>query len=110
VSDTFETPLHIAAQHPALPGHFPGRPLVPGVVLLERVAAACKAWRSVRVRGLDAKFMQPLLPDQNAVIALRADGAGVRFRVTRTDGTALASGTCVTVASEDDTIASSPAA
>lgn len=33
------TALRIGADHPCLPGHFPGRPVVPGVVLLDRVAA-----------------------------------------------------------------------
>ena len=42
---TFEQPLRIDAAHPALPGHFPGQPLVPGVMMLEQVARALRAWR-----------------------------------------------------------------
>ena len=30
----------IGHDHPALPGHFPGQPVVPGVVLLDRVLEA----------------------------------------------------------------------
>lgn len=93
MSATHTVPLRIAPDHPALPGHFPGNPLVPGVLLLERVAAACKAWRGVAIGRLDAKFMQPLRPDEDAVIALHGDGTNVRFEVTRADGKALARGT-----------------
>lgn len=84
--------LRIAASHPALAGHFPGNPVVPGVVLLERVAAAWKAWRGARVGKVDAKFMRPLLPDEDAVIELHESASGVRFSVARTDGTLLARG------------------
>lgn len=85
--------LRIDAAHPALAGHFPGNPVVPGVVLLQRVAAAWKAWRGARLGKFDAKFMRPLLPDEDAVIELREDATGVRFSVTRADGTTLARGT-----------------
>ena len=33
----------IAADHPSLPGHFPGQPVVPGVVVLERVLEAIES-------------------------------------------------------------------
>jgi 3-hydroxymyristoyl/3-hydroxydecanoyl-(acyl carrier protein) dehydratase len=92
MSASFQTALRIDAAHPALAGHFPGRPVVPGVVLLERVATAFKGWRGARVGKLDAKFMKPLLPGEDAMIELRGDGARVRFRVTGADGAALARG------------------
>lgn len=85
--------LCITPGHPALPGHFPGNPLVPGVVVLERVAAALKAWRGTAVGKLDAKFVQPLRPGEEATIALEEEGARVRFEVTRADGHVLARGT-----------------
>lgn len=87
--------LRIAPDHPALPGHFPGQPLVPGVVALERVAATWKAWRGTAIACLDAKFMQPLLPGEAATIMLHDEGGRVRFDVARADGQMLARGTLV---------------
>jgi 3-hydroxyacyl-[acyl-carrier-protein] dehydratase len=83
--------------HPCLPGHFPGRPLVPGVVILDEVLAA------IGDRGVvpgscglpQVKFMQPLLPGELASIHLEDRGAGRwRFRVLRGDAL-LASGDVV---------------
>jgi 3-hydroxymyristoyl/3-hydroxydecanoyl-(acyl carrier protein) dehydratase len=75
-------PLCFAADHPALPGHFPGRPLVPGVVLLDRVAAAVERWRGQRVAALaQVKFLRPLLPGQAAELILDADGKSIRFSI-----------------------------
>lgn len=93
MNDTYRTALRIDRAHPALAGHFPGNPVVPGVVLLERVAAALRAWRGMRVEKLDAKFLRPLLADEDAVVELHADAVRVRFAVTRADGAALARGT-----------------
>jgi hypothetical protein len=42
---------------------------------------------------LDAKFVQPLLPGEEAAIELDVEGARVRFSVMRADGVALARGT-----------------
>jgi 3-hydroxymyristoyl/3-hydroxydecanoyl-(acyl carrier protein) dehydratase len=96
MSDTFQAALRIEANHPALAGHFPGDPVVPGVVLLERVAAACKSWRGGRVARLDAKFLQPLRPEEDAAIVLEGQDGRIRFSVARADGTAVARGTLET--------------
>lgn len=73
----------IDAAHPALPGHFPGRPVVPGVVLLDRVAAALARWRGgACIAGLpQVKFLRPLLPEQTAELWLEDDGKSIRFRI-----------------------------
>ena len=88
---SFIAPLRIGADHPALPGHFPGNPVVPGVVLLRCVADALKQWRGVRLHRFDAKFLAPLLPEQEALIELREEGARVRFTIRR-DESVLARG------------------
>ena len=42
---SFEVCRVIRADHPSLPGHFPGAPLVPGVVILDEVLEALIEWR-----------------------------------------------------------------
>lgn len=61
----------IAADHPALAGHFPGNPLVPAVVILDEVAAALAGHLGAfRLTGFPvAKFLAPLRPDQPFAIA-----------------------------------------
>jgi 3-hydroxymyristoyl/3-hydroxydecanoyl-(acyl carrier protein) dehydratase len=68
---------------------------VPGVLLLDAVATAAERWTGspLCLAGLPAvKFLQPLLPDEEACIALQRDGSQLRFRVLRGD-TLLAQGT-----------------
>jgi 3-hydroxyacyl-[acyl-carrier-protein] dehydratase len=94
-ADTFV----VAPDHPCLPGHFPGRPVVPGVVILDRALAAiertcgpCAALRLPQV-----KFVQPLLPGEIATIVLEpvaGDAPRWKFRVLR-DETLIASGEAV---------------
>lgn len=91
----FEQDICIGADHPSLPGHFPGQPLVPGVVLLEQVGLALKAWRGQRLsRVNEAKFVAPLLPDEQATVSLLETTTGqpaIRFEIRRS-GTLLARG------------------
>jgi 3-hydroxymyristoyl/3-hydroxydecanoyl-(acyl carrier protein) dehydratase len=78
--------------HPSLPGHFPGAPVVPGVLVLERVVAAIEAAYGPlgALRLPQVKFLQPLLPGEQADVALvevvpEGEAPRWRFRVTRGD-------------------------
>jgi 3-hydroxyacyl-[acyl-carrier-protein] dehydratase len=87
----------VPPDHPALPGHFPGRPLVPGVVLLDHVLDAVEAAFGPLAGGLrlpQVKFVQPLLPGQTARVELAGTAPRWKFRVLRAD-TLLASGELV---------------
>lgn len=68
----FEVRRTIGADHPSLPGHFPGVPLVPGVVILDEILAALMEWREhcelTVIRAV--KFLVPLKPDQQFTICL----------------------------------------
>lgn len=71
---TFEVLRLIHADHPSLPGHFPGAPLVPGVVILDEVVAALVEWRqNSQLSGIrSVKFLAPLKPEQPFTISLSA--------------------------------------
>jgi len=86
----------IPHDHPSLPGHFPGRPIVPGVVLLERVLEAIELTHAPlgALRLPQVKFMQPLLPGELAQVVLEGEAPRWRFRVLR-DAALLASGEVV---------------
>ena len=83
----------IPHDHASLPGHFPGRPIVPGVVLLERVLEAIERTHAPlgALRMPQVKFMQPLLPGEPAKVVLEGEAPRWRFRVLR-DAALLASG------------------
>jgi 3-hydroxymyristoyl/3-hydroxydecanoyl-(acyl carrier protein) dehydratase len=71
---TFEVLRLIHADHLSLPGHFPGAPLVPGVVILDEVVAALAEWRqNSQLSGIQSvKFLAPLKPEQPFTISLSA--------------------------------------
>lgn len=88
----------IAADHPCLSGHFPGRPIVPGVVILEQVlcAVAKHAGHEVVANTLpQVKFVQPLLPGQLATIALQRRDQLWQFDI-RVETAMVATGSLVT--------------
>jgi 3-hydroxyacyl-[acyl-carrier-protein] dehydratase len=68
----FEVRRIIGADHPSLPGHFPGEAIVPGVVILDQVLAALTHWREdSQVTVISAvKFLVPLKPGQPFTICI----------------------------------------
>lgn len=80
----------IPPEHPALPGHFPGRPIVPGVLLLDAVMQAAAALRETPpTRLLRAKFSAPVLPGEAVEIALEPRGPGRLGFTCRRGGTVV---------------------
>ena len=74
-----ERVLSIGHDHPALEGHFPGYPVVPGVVLLNEVLETLRrgSAASLVVIGLPmVKFSSPLRPGEVVTIHVDEEGAG----------------------------------
>jgi 3-hydroxyacyl-[acyl-carrier-protein] dehydratase len=79
-------PLQIAADHPAYAGHFPGQPVLPGVVLLDHAQLVIEQAAGVQLAGLaQAKFHRPVAPGDSLQLAWRLDTASVAFVISRGD-------------------------
>ena len=84
-----EIGVEIAPDHPAFAGHFPGAPMLPGVVLAALVfealvAAPALAQRLGGAAQIDqVKFLSPVGPGSSLRIALSAQGSGVAFEIWR---------------------------
>ena len=81
-----ETLLTIAADHPVFAGHFPGAPVVPGVVLLDEVLFAIECAGEVAPADCtiaSAKFFRPVGPGAILTLrhALQANGT-IRFDIS----------------------------
>lgn len=89
--------IEIGEDHPAFAGHFPGRPLLPGVALLAAVleAAAAEPRFAAAVgpapRLAWVKFLAPVGPQASLAISLRLGDAAIDWQVDAQGG-AVASG------------------
>ena len=81
--------------HPALAGHFPGDPIVPGVVLLDEIIDAVRDQLGVAPGGggfaiRAAKFLRPVRPGERLQIKLSCgEDAAVRFVCSVADEAAV---------------------
>ena len=79
--------LTIAVEHPALPGHFPGAPIVPGVLLLDeivRIAQTQPGSAPGRWCIGTAKFLKPVRPGELLTLEHEAlPNGSLRFSVAR---------------------------
>lgn len=80
--------LVVAVSHPALAGHFPGNPMVPGTVILSRVAEAIRQQFPHIVLGtlLAMRFHAPLRPGRPFKVHAELRGERVHVEVRETHG------------------------
>lgn len=76
--------LAIAADHPAFAGHFPGMPIVPGVVLLDAVFNMLETECGLPVAQIsNAKFLSPVTPGEVVEVRYESASSGtIRFHLS----------------------------
>lgn len=92
---TVERTLTIPKEHPALAGHFPGFPIVPGVLVLDEVIETLKAryGDGLVVTGLPAvKLSSPLKPEEPLMITIETEDADTAAFMCRVGSRLIASG------------------
>lgn len=85
-----ETRFSIAPDHPALAGHFPGTPIVPGVVLLDAAIHAVQHARTGHAPEVcqisSAKFLSTVGPGETLTISCSTTASGsTRFDISSGD-------------------------
>jgi len=85
-----EETVVIAADHPALAGHFPGRPVVPGAVLLDHGLALARRSGATRIAAIAAaKFAAPLAPGVPCLMRLSTGRDGTLRLSCEADGATI---------------------
>lgn len=79
-------PLPSLLNHPALPGHFPGHPIIPGVVLLDLAQDLLETACGRQTGQIAmAKFLSPARPHDHLNLEYETTAGGVRFVISSED-------------------------
>jgi 3-hydroxyacyl-[acyl-carrier-protein] dehydratase len=96
---TAESSWTVPADHPAFAGHFPSRPIVPGVVLLDHAIVLAGQLLGRPHEGgwqvAQAKFFVPVGPAQVVHFSLQTTPRGAVAFTARCDDREVASGSLV---------------
>ena len=78
----FEFDICTPLTHPAIAGHFPGNPVVPGVLILDQVSTALFELSGMHVvRFEQVKFLSILPPDEAAHVTCEIDNEHAKFQI-----------------------------
>ena len=94
----------VSSAEPAFAGHFPGRPIFPGVLIIEAMAQAAGIWASVSSPALrerlsvlagvdDARFRRQVVPGD--VLVLEARALAARSKLSKFEAKATVAGELV---------------
>ncbi|GAA6143094.1 3-hydroxyacyl-ACP dehydratase [Hydrogenophaga sp. 5NK40-0174] len=90
-----EITWQVPPAHPVFDGHFPGRPIVPGVWILDQVVDAVRQWQGWTQEPMkldSAKFFQPVGPGATLTFTLQKKASGSVAFKARQGGAVVASG------------------
>jgi len=84
----------IPSSHPCLPGHFPDNPIVPGVVIIDKVIAGFTSeYGNIKINKIPrVKFIHPLKPDVLVQVRIEEKKLNLFAFDCFVKGTVLASG------------------
>ena len=83
VMNRFEFDICTPVAHPAIAGHFPGNPIVPGVLILDQLLTAMLELNGMEiVRFEHVKFLSALRPDEPAHVVCEIDGDHAKFQIS----------------------------
>ena len=77
-----DSTVSFPAEHPAFAGHFPGFPIVPGVMLLDEILHLQEATSGRAVTGIpSAKFLRPVAPAQEVTLSCAMGPGRQKFEI-----------------------------
>jgi 3-hydroxymyristoyl/3-hydroxydecanoyl-(acyl carrier protein) dehydratase len=78
-----DTTFIVPPDHPAFAGHFPGAPIVPGVLLLDAAVHAIQQGHATAqtCQISTAKFLSPVGPGETLTISCRPGAGGTHFDI-----------------------------
>jgi len=72
-ADIVKVNIKLNPLHPIFEAHFPDRPVLPGVYMMQMVKEVVEAWTDKKIRlvlGQDLKFLSVINPEENTMIQL----------------------------------------
>ena len=85
-ADTVKVNIKLNPLHPVFEAHFPGRPILPGVYMMQMVKEVVETWTGKKIRlvlGQDLKFLSVINPEENTVLQmeLKISTEGEKIRI-----------------------------